>query len=274
MQSDAEVTHRELVYGTAGTVRLRLHVFAPPGPVGAKRAGIVFFFGGGWTQGHPKQFFPHCTYLAGRGMVGMSAEYRIRNRHRVSPFQCVGDAKAAIRWIRAHAGELGVDPNRLAAGGGSAGGLLAARAALGEGLDDPEEPYPNLSARPDALALFNPPVDFLCAQQDRVREHFGEHADDASPYQRIGPGAPPTVIFHGDADDVVPLETIRRFEAEMKRHGNDCRVHVFAGYDHGFFNEMRPDKRPYHETVRLLDGFLTELGYLEPAPVAATEAGA
>ena len=77
-------------------------------------AAIVFFFGGGWVGGTPKQFFPHCTYLASRGMVAISAEYRVKDRHGVTPLECVLDGKSAVRWVRAHASELGIDPTLIA----------------------------------------------------------------------------------------------------------------------------------------------------------------
>ena len=119
---------RSLVYKTINGARLQLHVFEPEGHKPSdRRPAIVFFFGGGWTGGGlpairpPTQFYPQCKYLASRGMVAISAEYRVKGTHGVSPFECVTDGKSAVRWVRAHAAELGIDPNRLASGGGSAG---------------------------------------------------------------------------------------------------------------------------------------------------------
>ena len=86
----------------------------------------MFFFGGAWTQWRPGQFEPQASYLAGRGMVAIRADYRVKNRHRATPADGVEDAKSAIRWVRQNASMLGVDPDRIVAAGGSAGGHLAA----------------------------------------------------------------------------------------------------------------------------------------------------
>ena len=110
---------------TVGEIQLKLHVFSTEGG-GRRRPAIVFFFGGGWVGGNPSQFFPHCEHLAAKGMVAVSAEYRVKSRHQATPFDCVEDARSAVRYLRGHARELGIDPDRIAAGGGSAGGHLAA----------------------------------------------------------------------------------------------------------------------------------------------------
>src|SRR5210317_2600573 len=121
---------KAVVYKKVGQVELNIHVFNPPDYAASdKRPAIVFFFGGGWNGGSPSQFYPHCAYLASRGMVAMSAEYRVKTRHGTSPRECVKDGKSALRWIRIHADDLGIDPNKLAAGGGSAGGHVAAATA-------------------------------------------------------------------------------------------------------------------------------------------------
>lgn len=133
------ITERELTYKPIGGVALCAHIFAPPEPATTPRPAIVFFFGGGWVGGTPAQFFPHCRHLASRGMVAVPEEYRVRNTHGTTPFECVADSKSAVRWLRARADELGVDPSRVAAGGGSAGGHVAACTALVPGLDDPSE---------------------------------------------------------------------------------------------------------------------------------------
>lgn len=142
-----------LAYKTVGPDTLKLHVFRPDGHTPDARApAIVFFFGGGWNGGTPSQFYPHCVYLASRGMVAFSAEYRVKSRHGTTPFECVKDGKSAIRWVRAHAAALGIDPGRVAAGGGSAGGHVAAAAGVVKGLDEPGEDM-SISSRPAALVL-------------------------------------------------------------------------------------------------------------------------
>jgi len=116
------------VYKSIDGVELRLHIFNPPNHSSAmKQAAIVFFFGGGSTSGSVGQFVPQATHLASRGMVAILADYRVFGRHKTSPFEAMADARSAIRWVRSKARDLGVDPTRIAAGGGSSGGALAGR---------------------------------------------------------------------------------------------------------------------------------------------------
>jgi len=98
---------KKVTYKTVDGVELKLHCFNPQGlKPSDQRPAIVFFFGGGWTGGTPKQFYEQARFLAGRGVVAMSAEYRIRRQHKTTPFECVKDGKSAIRWVRQHANEL------------------------------------------------------------------------------------------------------------------------------------------------------------------------
>jgi hypothetical protein len=133
---------------------LRLHVYSPPAPPSAaERPAIVFFFGGSWERGSPTQFMRQATHLASRGMVAVCPEYRTRQSHGTTPFECVADGKDAVRWVRGHAKELGVDPQRIAAGGDSAGGYVAAAAAVLDTLDEPATTNP-VSCVPNALVLY------------------------------------------------------------------------------------------------------------------------
>ncbi|MGH9935312.1 MAG: alpha/beta hydrolase, partial [Blastocatellia bacterium] len=170
------------VYKTVGATELLLHIYQPAErQAGAARPAIVFFFGGGWRTGSPAQFAEHCKYLSARGMVAISVEYRVRSRHGVTPRECVADAKSAIRWVRAHARELGVDAQRIVAGGGSAGGHLAAAAALVKGFDESGEDL-KISSAPNALVLFNPALDLNGLQSDLG---LGEQKLALSPRQQV-----------------------------------------------------------------------------------------
>src|SRR4030095_4286275 len=118
------------VYKKIGATELNLYVYEPPNHKSADRTpAIVFFFGGGWNAGSPAQFEQQCRYLASRGMVAMTADYRVASRPAAQVVDCIKDAKSAVRWIRTNAARLGIDPNRIVAGGGSAGAHIAAAAA-------------------------------------------------------------------------------------------------------------------------------------------------
>jgi len=262
---------REVVYKTTSQGELKLHIFEPP-----KREekvlspAIVFFFGGGWAGGSPTQFYHQCDYFASRGMVAISAEYRVKSRHGTSPFECVADGKSAIRWVRANAAQLGVDPNKIIAGGGSAGGHVAACTGIIEGFEEENEDH-NISSKPNALVLFNPAVDLVgIAKGAKAKERFAEvfnRRKEISPLHYVKAGAPACIIFHGTADQTVPFESVQRFCKAMKEAGNICQLVPFEGKGHGFFNYGRDeDNKSFKETVRAADKFLTSLGYLKGEP--------
>jgi acetyl esterase/lipase len=256
------ITERELTYKTIGDVALRAHIFAPLERATAPRSAIVYFFGGGWVGGAPSQFFPHCRHLASRGMVAVSAEYRVRNTHGTTPSECVTDGKSAVRWLRAHAGEMGVDPSRVAAGGGSAGGHVAACTALVPGLDELSEDL-GISSVPDALLLFNPVVDATFAP---LAERFGGRGAELSPRHHVRHGCPPTLIFHGVDDQTVPYVQVVAFCEAMQASGNVCEVIGFEGKGHGFFNYGRDDNTAFTETLRHTDRFFAALAFLADTP--------
>ena len=96
------------VYKTIGDVKLNIYIFTPEDHKSTdSRPAIVFFFGGGWKGGSPAQFQEHCRYLASRGMVAMTADYRVLSRHKTKAIKCVADGKSAVRWIRANAKTTG-----------------------------------------------------------------------------------------------------------------------------------------------------------------------
>ena len=273
------------VYREVGDVKLNAYLFEPAGHQasdlrpGDRRPAAVFFFGGGWKGGTPGQFLPQCLHLASRGMVAISVDYRVAGRHGVLPQDCVRDAKAAIRWVRANAARLGIDPNRIAAGGGSAGGHLAAATALLPGFEDGD--HSDVSSVPDAMLLFNPAVvlapvekypDLLTPEKFAdISGRTGGKPLEVSPYHFVRPGLPPSILFHGTADDQVPFPTVQRFHEAMTAAGNRCELSAYEGQPHGFFNpgggqgEPRADAtRRYYDTLKQLDAFLVSLGYLDP----------
>ena len=254
---------------------LRLHILNPPSRVPATATpAIVFFFGGGWTKGTVTQFAPQSNYFAQRGMTAIVADYRVFGRHKTSAFEAIADAKSAVRWVRSHASELGIDPARIAAGGGSAGGHIGLAAAVLDEFDDRTEDG-RVSSKPNALVLFNPAVDTTSENAERtgaavgatLAARFGDRGRDGSPIHHLRPGLPPTIILHGKADTTVAYADVERFCLEATRLGNQCRLVGYEGATHGFFNPQNADGKWYRETLLEADGFLTEIGYLKgPVP--------
>ena len=254
---------RREVYKTVGDVQLSIELVVPEGhDADDRRPAIVFFFGGGWNSGTTEQFRPQADYLASRGMVAALADYRVRSRHKTSPFACVADGKSAVRWLRTHAARLGIDPKRIGAGGGSAGGHVAAAAGVIDGLDEAGEEAA-VSSRPDALVLFNPVFDNGPGGWGHARVQA--RWQEISPLHNIRKGAPPTTVFLGSQDKLIPVATARRYQERMQAAGARCDVHIYEGQGHGFFNRNRsPDS--FARTVREMDRFLASLGWLEGAP--------
>lgn len=247
-----------LNYKTTPQGDLALHVFAPHGePPEGGRTAIVFFFGGGWVGGSPNQFYPQCTHLAARGLVAIAAEYRVKSRHDSTVYQSVADAKSAIRYVRSHAKDLGVNPDRIIAAGGSAGGHLAAATGTLEAFDEPGEDTA-VSARPNAMILLNPVVDTTPAGYTG-KALPPEGVEALSPVHHVKPGTPPTLICHGTLDKTVPHENAARFHKTMRAAGNRCELKSFDGAGHGFFNHRPETMENYTAVVAAMDAFIDAL---------------
>lgn len=262
-------TMKTMIYKTIGSTELKLYIYRPVGlKDNEKRPAIIFFFGGGFTGGKVTQFVPQCKYLAERGLVAMVADYRVKSRHNVTPFECVADAKSAIRWLRIHADELGIDRNRIVASGGSAGGNIAVCTALIKDLDEKNEDL-SVSSVPDALVLFNPPLDMVesIKNPETLFKDKSERVQEISPYHHISAGAPPTIIFHGTKDSSVPFRQAVSFCDEMKKYGNRCDLVPFEGREHGFFNWNDGDNPDYFATMDYMVRFLIFIGYLKESTI-------
>lgn len=270
----------EVTYKTVNGTKLNLWIFAPEKHKSTDtKPAIVFFHGGSWKGGNPAQFEKHCEYLSARGMVAIVADYRVKNRHGVPVKDCVSDTKSAIRWVRENASRLGVDSNRIAAGGGSAGGHLAAACATLPKFDDENE-NKSISSKPNALVLFNPalvlaPIDGTEKVSNEklagLEKRMGTKPENISPYHHIAGNLPPTIIFHGTNDKAVPFETVLLFTNRMHEFGNKCTLVAYQGKGHSFFNhssflDVKDSNAAFVDTVHKMDEFLVSLGYLKAPP--------
>ena len=252
----------EHVYKTIGERELRLYITKPNDwRTEDARPAIVFYHGGGWVGGAPGQFTEHSKYLATRGMVCVQVEYRLLERGaNEPPLTCVQDARSAMRWVRSRADELGIDPQRIASAGGSAGGHLAAFVGMVEGLDDANDDT-SVSAKSNAMVLFNPVFDNGPDGygHQRVRDRF----DEFSPFHNVTEDDPPAIVFLGSNDSLIPVRTLEQFAHNMREAGVRCEKMVFEGQPHGFFNFGRSGNRYYLETMSAADEFLQSLGWLD-----------
>ena len=129
-----------ICYKKAGDISLSMRGFYPADlKKGEARPAVLLFHGGGWVCGKTQQFTPQARCFRESGVIAFTVGYRLINKHKTTVYECIKDGKSAVRWIRAHAKELCVDPDKIVAGGGSAGGHIAACTAMIEGLDEEGE---------------------------------------------------------------------------------------------------------------------------------------
>jgi acetyl esterase len=250
---------------------LKIWVFNPTITSKTNAPAMLFFFGGGWNSGSPTQFVKYCERLSESGMVGIVADYRVKSRQGVQAKTCVEDALDALQYIATNATALGIDSDRIAVGGGSAGGHLAA--SLGTiHASDP--------AAPKVMALFNPatvlaPISdnfsnaplgefkkmnaLYQAKEEHLRARIGLEPVELSPFHHVSSDSPPTIIFHGTNDKTVPYESAKLFASQLRKNGVFVDLKTYEGAGHGFFN-----REPYFsQTAEELEAFLLNLGWLE-----------
>ena len=267
--TDATIRSDQRLYRKTPEGELFLHFYYPAGwKATDARPAIVLFFGGGWKTGSYRQLAPQAEYFASRGLVAVAADYRIKDKHQTTPDKAVEDAKSAMRWVRSHAGELGIDPKKIIAGGGSAGGHLATATALVEDFDAADDDK-SVSCKPCALVLFNPVVN-LTKLPDRslAKGQSDEIKKKLSPVFYLKASAPPAILFFGTDDKYFPQG--KEYVAKAKEIGARTDLYVAPGMSHGFFN-----RAPWTEvTTRQADEFLTSLGYLQGEPTIKLPADA
>ena len=255
------------LYKQVDTTQLYMQVFYPE-QMNPKETypAMVFFFGGGWNSGSKDQFEHQADYFSKRGLVCFLVDYRTRNQHQTSPYESVKDAKSAIRYVRANAEKFHIDPDKIIASGGSAGGHLAAATALIKGYNESSDNV-GFSAIPNALVLFNPVIDN--GPGGYGYERIGDNYEKFSPLHNIKSGAPPTLFLLGTKDALIPVVTGQYYKMIMEKVGSRCDLVLYGDQPHGFFNYTRFEN--YKKTVEATDVFLQSLGYLQKEPKVVIE---
>ena len=250
---------RRVVYKKVGDRELSLDIFEPAGLKPAdKRACFVAIHGGGWTSGSPRSMYVFADHCAKLGMVAISVQYRLyKAKTPVTVFECVKDARAALRHVRAHAAELGIDPQKIIANGASAGGHLAAATAMFDGVDHANKNL-DASCHPNALVLFSPVIDTSTEGYGNAK--IGERWQELSPAHQVRAGLPPTLLFHGDGDTTTPIKGAQLFVEAMQKAGNRIEFASPPGAIHTY---MFKDATLHAETLKQMDAFFASLGFVK-----------
>jgi acetyl esterase/lipase len=208
--------------------------------------------------GNVANFMPNARLLAARGVTVVMPDIRSWCRDGTNIVDQVADSKAAVRWVRSHAAELGVNPARIAVAGGSSGGHLALSTAMFAEIDAAEERV--TKSRPDLLLLFFPCVDPTSEIEQAVSAPaIGARGAEVSPLLHLAAGLPPTIVLQGTDDPL--LGNVREFCRRSGELGNSCDYHEYAGAKHGF---MRQGQDHYEEGFAALLAFLERRGYALP----------
>ena len=263
-----QIKPEKILYKSIDSTDLFLHVYRPKSFDKSKVYNcIIFFHGGAWNTGNYKHFQRQSQYFASRGLIAMTVDYRIRSKHNITPFESMEDAKSAIRFVRQNSKILSVNPNMIAAGGGSAGGHLAASSANIDKFDNKNENL-KISSRPNALVLFNPIVDTSPGSfgynsfMNKTKIDLPFPPIEGSPLHNISKDSPPTIIFVGTEDNLIPIKTIEDYDKKMKKVGSICEVVFYDGAEHSFFNKGGD----FIDTLYRADIFLKSLGYIDGEP--------
>jgi acetyl esterase/lipase len=230
-----------------------MYLLRPVGKSNKPLPAIVYFTGGGWVGGDVEGQIPNAAWFRDQGIIGIDADYRVKSRHGTSSIECIQDAKSAIRYVRSHAGELGINPDQIIAAGGSAGGHLAACTFI-DGGDTPGEDL-KVSSRPNALVLHNPVLG-----EGFGNEFFAEHPE-FSPILHVKKGWPPTILSNGTKDNTTPFQAAEKFTRLMKEAGNICELIPVKDADHSCdWPVSNPNFLP---TIKRMTEFLREQKFIK-----------
>ena len=278
-QPGGETDHtKAFVFKETPTRDLKIYIdFPPDWSPENRRAALVLWHGGGFTQGGASQFLRQCEYFTKRGMVCARPEYRVADLDDALPHDAIEDGVSAMRWFKSRAKQFGVDVDKIAVGGGSAGGSMASAIGtldtrqlaeagfIGKGED------PNFPVKPAAMVLYNPFIDFFEPLNARhIEEEMAMVGKDPrefedvyhliSAIEQLNEESPPNIIMFGTRDAFYPQQI--RWIAKSRQLGILTHDYVYKGEVHSWFNNS-----PHIEyTTASVDRFLQEVGLLGPEP--------
>ena len=265
----------DVVFGTGGGRDLRCNIYRPPDQR-PNAPSVLLVHGGGWSQGDRSQLHGYGILLGRVGYLCVACEYRLSGESKW-PAQ-IHDVKAALRWMRANAGDLGIDPDKIAVSGNSAGGHLALIVGGTPNLPQFEGEGGNAGVSTDIAAViaFYAPAALSreSAEVDSVLTMLmGDHPTaealrGVSPVSHVNPNFPPTMLVHGAKDELVPPEASLRMYRDLNEAGVPAELHMFAGEPHGFDAQPALGRQCASIMSLFLDRYVVNRA--SPAPVAAS----
>ncbi len=272
---DSVKVEKWIEYGKGGDASLKLDLYQPAdggkSSAATARPAIIFVHGGAWKGGNREVYHYYCVKLAEQGYVVATVSYRLSD---VAPFPAaVQDVKCAVRWLRANAERLHVDPDRIAMAGGSAGGHLSMMA--GYVTDNPELEgtggHPDVSSRVQAVVNLYGPTDLttdFARDNDVVVKFLGgesyAHKPElyrlASPNTHVSADDPPTLILHGSIDTVVPIDQAELLVDKLKEAGVPYEYDRIEGWPHTMDLEANVNRHCLAKIEEFLDKHLQREG--------------
>lgn len=256
----------DVIYGRKHGMALTFDVFQPTQGGPGSGVGLILVVSGGWFSAHEAISLPLIEPFLDRGYTVFAVVHGSQPKFTIP--EILSDLHRAVRFIRYHAEDYGIDPDRIGIYGGSAGGHLSLMQGTAGIAGNPEakDPVEQTSSRVQAVACLFPPTDFLnygkpgenalgrgilenfkapfdFHELDTTRnvyvpisdeERILEIGRDISPISHVSPDDPPTLILHGDADTLVPIQQARRFLEALGEQGVETELVVKADAGHGW----------------------------------------
>ncbi|MGD1046414.1 MAG: alpha/beta hydrolase [Bacteroidota bacterium] len=259
--------HIVKIYKSINGYNLTAHIFYPNEfKKGEKRPAILVFFGGGWDDGNVMWAFGNAKQYSNLGMIGIAVQYRLSNHKDITPIDAMQDTKDLMIWLRINADSLGIVSDKIAGSGWSAGGhLIASAAVFADTLHDKE-----INSAPDVLLLTSPALDVGHEVPfNLLLSETGVDPLSLSPVEHVFKGLPPTIIFQGREDHVVPLKGVQLFHDKMVANGNYCELCIYDNVGHLFTPSYLDDRgwpHPDKEIQKQADikavEFLKKFGFI------------
>ena len=235
--TDRVIEHRSIVYAEYPNKKLELDLFIPKSPVAEPMPVVVCMHGGGYVVNRRIWFEPFAQYLASKGMAAVTIDYR--KIPAVTIRECINDAKAAVRWVRANAEAYGIDPDRIGALGASAGAHAVALLATTGNVPELEGAggNPGTSSAVKAVVGLATPASRLDGQSEPSNRHglSPEEARLLSPYENVSRSSAPIFLIHGTEDGTVEPQNSQDLYDRYQEFGVHVELKWIPGEDHGFY---------------------------------------